>query len=143
MRLPNCPKCGNKETVPTKVYSVIVEPREGERGLTERKVGMYTCSKCGTKFPTVVSRQKYLIIAAEQLSELQKKVKFLESENRDLNIKVESLKTRQRELEEEIKRLSSEHEVKQLEVRLKELESYVKYLRKEKEELERKVASLS
>jgi predicted RNase H-like nuclease (RuvC/YqgF family) len=141
--LPACPKCGNKETVPTKVYSVIVEPSEGERGLTERKVGMYTCSKCGTKFPTVVSRQKYLIVAAEQLNNLQKKLKSLESENSNLKQEVEDLKADQKLLKEMLERIKREKELHELEVKLKELESQVEYLRKEKGELERRVTELS
>ncbi len=143
VRLPACPKCGNKETVPTKVYSVIVEPPEGERGLTEKKVGMYTCSKCGTKFPTVVSRQKYLIVAAEQLSTLQKKLKSFESENKHLKEKLDALMLEQKELKEELERIKHEHELRELEIRLKELESYIGYLRKEKSELERKAADMT
>ena len=69
--MPVCPSCGTSTDTPSRVFSVIVEPKEGERGLTQRKVGMYQCSKCGTKFPTIISRQKYLVVAEDQLKKIQ------------------------------------------------------------------------
>ena len=42
---------------------------------------MYQCSKCDTKFPTIVSRQKYLVVAEEQLKKIQNDVKDLKKTN--------------------------------------------------------------
>lgn len=141
-RLPTCPKCGNKETVPTKVYNVIVEPTDKERGLTQRKVGMYTCSKCGTKFPTVVSRQKYLIVAEDHLGEIEKKIRQLTEENEALRKQIETLTTNQQRLQEKLQKTKEENQLIALHARLSELESFVEHLRKEKEELEQKVRRL-
>jgi peptidoglycan hydrolase CwlO-like protein len=140
--LPNCPKCGNKESLPTRSFNVIVEPVQGERGMTERKVGMYTCSKCGTKFPTVISRQRYLIVAEEQLKSIQDELSSVKKGNEDLNAKIQSMAQQQREMEDSMNRTAKENELKRLQAKLAELEEFVGFLRKEKGELEQKASRL-
>jgi hypothetical protein len=140
--LANCPKCGNKEALPTRTFNVIVEPVKGERGMTERRVGMYTCSKCGTKFPTVISKQRYLIVAEEQLKSIQDELDSVKKGNDDLNAKVQGMVQQQREMESSIVRTAKETEVKQLQSKLADLEEFVAYLRKEKGELEQKASRL-
>ena len=119
---------------------MIVEPNEGERGLTQRKVGMYQCAKCNTKFPIIVSRQKYLVVAEEQLRKIQGDLKDLKATNEQLEQKVNGLVKDQEELQEALRRKEKESQVKQLEVKLRALEGQVSYLRKEKGELEEKVS---
>jgi predicted RNase H-like nuclease (RuvC/YqgF family) len=128
--------------MPTRTFSVIVEPTKGERGMTERRVGMYTCAKCGTKFPTVISRQRYLIVAEEQLKSIQDEISSLKKGNDDLQAKIHDMTAQQRELENNLDKTAKENEVRRLEVKLAELESFVSYLRKEKGELEQKVSKL-
>jgi septal ring factor EnvC (AmiA/AmiB activator) len=140
--LPNCPKCGNKESLPTRTFNVIVEPVKGERGMTERRVGMYTCSKCGTKFPTVISKQRYLIVAEEQLKSIQDELSSVKKGNQDLTTKVQGMEEQQRELESSMNKTAKENEVKRLQDKLAELEDFVRYLRKEKGELEQKASRL-
>ena len=142
MRLPNCPKCGNKESMPTRTFNVIVEPAKGERGMTERRVGMYTCEKCGTKFPTVISRQRYLIVAEEQLKSIQDELASVKKGNEDLSTKIQGMAQQQKELEESMDRTAKENEMKRLQTKLAELEEFVNYLRKEKGELEQKASGL-
>ena len=126
---------------PERVFSVIVEPKEGERGLTQRKVGMYHCPKCGTKFPTIISRQKYLIVAEEQLKKIQSDLQALRQTNADLDSKVGSLVKEQEELQQAVKRKENEAQVRHLETKVDALEKQVAYLRKEKGELEEKISS--
>jgi predicted RNase H-like nuclease (RuvC/YqgF family) len=140
--LPNCPKCGNKESLPTRTFNVIVEPTKGERGMTERRVGMYTCAKCGTKFPTVISKQRYLIVAEEQLKSIQDELNSVKKGNEDLNAKVQGMAEQQREMVSAMDRAAKENEVKRLQARLDELDEFVSYLRKEKGELEQKASRL-
>ena len=130
-------------TSPTRTFSVIVEPKEGEKGLTQRKVGMYTCSNCGLKFPTVVSRQRYLIVGEDQLKQIQTDVKNLKKENEELQKKVLSVEKEYTNIQDALELTRKESEVKQLQTRLYELEEQVSYLRKEKRELEGKVSKLS
>jgi len=68
--------------------------------MTERRVGMYTCEKCGTKFPTVISRQKYLIVAEEQLKSIQSELASVKKGNDELNAKVQTMVQQQKDLEE-------------------------------------------
>jgi len=103
---------------------------------------MYTCSKCGTKFPTVISRQRYLIVAEEQLKSIQDELGSLKKGNDDLQAKIHEMGAQQRELENSLDKTAKENEVKKLEIKLAELESFVAYLRKEKGELEQKVSKL-
>jgi predicted RNase H-like nuclease (RuvC/YqgF family) len=140
--LPNCPKCGNREGLPSRTFSVIVEPAKGERGMTERRVGMYTCSKCGTKFPTVISKQQYLIVAEDQLKSIQAELGSLKKENEELQIRLNGVAEQQREFKDTLERTAKENEVKRLQTKLAELEGFVGYLRKEKGELEQKASKL-
>lgn len=140
--MPNCPKCGNKELTPSRTFSVIVEPAKGERGMTERRVGMYTCSKCGTKFPTVVSRQHYLIVADEQLHAIQEELKLVKKDNEELKSRMQAMGKEQEELQSSFIKSRKSGEIRELETKLNELEIYVRYLRKEKGELEQKASRL-
>lgn len=124
---------------PEKVFSVIVEPKEGERGLTQRKVGMYQCPKCGMKFPTIISRQKYLIVAEEQLKKIQGDLQKLKDTNGELESKINNLVREQEDLLQTVRSKESEVQ-KHLENKLDALEKQVTYLRKEKGELEEKIS---
>ena len=110
--------------------------------MTERRVGMYTCSKCGTKFPTVISRQRYLIVAEEQLKSIQDELSSVKKGNEDLSAKVQGMAEQQREMESSMERAAKENDVKRLQMKLAELEEFVGYLRKEKGELEQKASRL-
>jgi len=121
---------------------VIVEPSKGERGMTERRVGMYTCEKCGTKFPTVISKQRYLIVAEEQLQSIQDELASVKKGNDELNARVQATVQQQRELADAMDRAAKVNEVKLLQAKLAELEDFVGYLRKEKGELEQKASRL-
>ena len=103
---------------------------------------MYTCSKCDMKFPTVISRQRYLIVAEEQLKSIQDELNAVKKDNDGLNTKIKGVAEQQKEIESAMERTAKENEVKHLQVRLTELESFVGYLRKEKGELEQKVSKL-
>jgi len=121
---------------------VIVEPAKGERGMTERRVGMYTCEKCGTKFPTVISRQRYLIVAEEQLKSIQDELASVKKGNEELNAKIQGMARQQKELEDSMDRTVKENELKRLQAKLADIEEFVGYLRKEKGELEQKASRL-
>jgi chromosome segregation ATPase len=110
--------------------------------MTERRVGMYTCSKCGTKFPTVISKQQYLIVAEDQLRAIQTELSSLKRGSIDLQTKIQAMTEQQRELEGTLERTAKESEVKRLQTKLTELEAFVEYLRKEKGELEQKASRL-
>jgi predicted RNase H-like nuclease (RuvC/YqgF family) len=136
--LPSCPNCGTAVAAPAKLFTVIVEPKEGERGLTQRKVGMYNCDKCGTKFPTVVSRQHYLVVADDQLNKIQTDIKTLKKTNQELEKRVELMDKEYAEMQKTLDRSKRDSETRVLEAKMEALERHVAYLRKEKGELEEK-----
>ena len=121
---------------------MIVEPTKGERGMTERRVGMYTCEKCGTKFPTVISKQRYLIVAEEQLKSIQDELASVKKGNEELNAKIREMAQQQKEIEDSMDRTAKENELKRLQAKLTDIEEFVGYLRKEKGELEQKASRL-
>jgi len=110
--------------------------------MTERRVGMYTCDKCGTKFPTVISKQRYLIVADEQLKSIQDELASVKKGNEELSAKVQQMAQQQKEMEDSMDRTAKENEVKRLQTKLANLEEFVGYLRKEKGELEQKASRL-
>jgi septal ring factor EnvC (AmiA/AmiB activator) len=128
--------------MPTRTFNVIVEPAKGERGMTERRVGMYTCEKCGTKFPTVISRQRYLIVAEEQLKSIQDELASVKKGNEELSARIQGMAQQQKEIEDSMDRTVKENELKRLQVKLADIEEFVGYLRKEKGELEQKASRL-
>jgi chromosome segregation ATPase len=128
--------------MPTRTFNVIVEPAQGERGMTERRVGMYTCEKCGTKFPTVISRQRYLIVAEEQLKAIQDELASVKKGSEELGAKIQQMAQQQKEMEDSMDRTAKENEVNRLRAKLANLEEFVGYLRKEKGELEQKASRL-
>ena len=136
--MPSCPNCGTSVASPSRLFTVIVEPKEGERGLTQRKVGMYSCDKCGTKFPTVVSRQHYLVVAEDQLGQIQADVKSLKKSNQDLEKRIQLMDKEYAQLLKSLDNSKKEAETRVLEAKLEALERHVTYLRKEKGELEEK-----
>jgi len=136
--VPKCPSCGTPAASPSKVFTVIVEPQEGERGLTQRKIGMYSCEKCGTKFPIIVSRQHYLIVAEEQLNQIQNDVKTLKRTNQELEKRIEMMHEEYGQLQKSLERSKKDSESRVLETKLEALDKHVAYLRKEKGELEEK-----
>jgi len=136
--LPSCPNCGTAIAAPAKVFTVIVEPKEGERGLTQRKVGMYNCDKCGTKFPTVVSRQHYLVVPDDQMAKVQTDIKSLKKTNQDLEKRIQLMDKGYAELQKNLERSKKDTDTRVLEAKLDALEKHVAYLRKEKGELEEK-----
>ncbi len=136
--MPSCPNCGTAIAAPSKLFTVIVEPKEGERGLTQRKVGMYSCDKCGTKFPTVVSRQHYLVVADDQMAKIQTDIKGLKKTNQDLEKRVQEMDKEYAELQRGLEKSRKDTDTRVLEAKLDALEKHVAYLRKEKGELEEK-----
>lgn len=99
---------------------------------------MYSCDKCGTKFPTVVSRQHYLVVAEEQLGQVQTDIKVLKKANQDLEKRIQLMDKEYSELQRKLDKTKKESESRTMEVKLEALERQVAHLRKEKGELEEK-----
>lgn len=103
---------------------------------------MYSCDKCGTKFPTVVSRQHYLVVAEEQLGAIQTDIKNLKKTNQDMEKRIQQMDKEHGELEKRLDRTKKDNETRVLQAKLEALEKHVAYLKKEKGELEEKATRL-
>lgn len=103
---------------------------------------MYACEKCGTKFPTVVGRQHYLIVAEEQLGQIQTDIKGLRRSNQELEKRVQSMDRDYTELQRRLDMAKKDSEMRTLETKVEVLERHVTYLRKEKGELEEKTTKV-
>ena len=100
----SCPRCGSKVESPEKFYSVIVEPVKGERGLVQREVGLYKCERCGSTFPRVVSRRRYLFVPDSEYVRLQKEVESLKKGKASLEGDVEAARDAQEKLEDALRK---------------------------------------
>jgi len=99
---------------------------------------MYGCDKCGTKFPTVVSRQHYLVVPDDQMNKIQTDIKDLKKTNQDLEKRIQLMDKEYAELQRSLERSKKDTDTRVLEAKLDALEKHVAYLRKEKGELEAK-----
>ena len=99
---------------------------------------MYSCEKCGTKFPTVVSRQHYLLVAEDQLSKIQTDVKTLKKTNQDLEKRIQLMDKEYADIQKTLEKSRKDSETRVLEAKMEALEKHVAYLKKEKGELEEK-----
>lgn len=99
---------------------------------------MYACDKCGTRFPTVVSRQHYLVVAEEQLGQIQTDIKALKKANQDFEKRIQLMDKEYSDLQRRLEKSKRDSETRTLEAKLEALEKHVSYLRKEKGELEEK-----
>ena len=83
---------------------------------------MYTCSKCGTKFPTVISKQRYLIVAEEQLKAIQDELGSVKKGNEELTARVQEMAQQQKDMETSMDKTAKENDMKRLRSKLAELE---------------------
>jgi len=99
---------------------------------------MYQCGKCDTKFPTVVSRQHYLVVAEDQMNQVQTDLRDLKKTNQGLEKRIEAMSKQHTDLEKMMTKTKTEADTALLEAKVEALEKHVAYLRKEKGELEEK-----
>lgn len=101
---------------------------------------MYQCGKCDTRFPTVVSRQHYLVVAEDQMTRVQADLRDLKKTNQGLEKRIEAMSKQHADLERMMATTKKEADTALLEAKVDALEKHVAYLRKEKGELEEKAA---
>lgn len=101
---------------------------------------MYQCGKCDTRFPTVVSRQHYLVVAEDQMSRVQADLRDLKKTNQGLEKRIEAMSKQHADLERMMATTKKEADTALLEAKVNALEKHVAYLRKEKGELEEKAS---
>ncbi len=137
--MPSCPNC--KATVETaeRVYSVTVEPEQGERGLTKRDVGMFRCPRCDTSFPRILGKKRYLFVADGEYARMVKEAADLKKSVESLESNMERARKQGEEREEGMKKEIRKGKIDGLESVLTQVEKHVKYLRTERDRLAKEV----
>ena len=138
--LPACPNCKAPVTSPDRVYKVVVEPEQGERGVIQRDVGMFRCPRCDTTFPRVLGRVHYLLVPDSEFKRLKKEAEEGKTKAADADAAVETLRKENLAREEDLTRQLREKVISGLESEVVQLEKHVEHLREERDRLMDEVA---
>jgi uncharacterized Zn finger protein (UPF0148 family) len=102
--LPECPRCGTKVYVPTKIWAMVGRPsRTGER--FKLTLGLFTCPKCEKGFREVLGKEKERTTLKGVVNEIKGIERSLVHTLGDLKEKIEKLKLQRSELLDEIEEL--------------------------------------
>jgi hypothetical protein len=138
--LPACPNCKASVSSPERVYKVVVEPEQGERGVVKRDVGMYRCPRCDTTFPRVLGRVHYLLVPETEFNRLKNEAEENKVKADEANAAMEALKKEKLEHEDVLTRQLRDKVISSLESELGQLEKHVKQLQAERDRLKNEIA---
>lgn len=138
--MPACPNCKAPVESPERVYKVVVEPSEGERGVMKRDVGMYRCPRCDTTFPRVLGRVHYLLVAEAEHNRMKKEIEDKTVKIAELDKAIEALTREKAQREEALTRQLRESVLTSLESQISQLDNSVKQLEAERERLKEEIA---
>lgn len=138
--MPACPNCKASVESAERVYKVVVEPSEGERGIMKRDVGMYRCPRCDTTFPRVLGRVHYLLVAEAEFNRMQKEIADKSAKAEELGNAMEALKKEKAQREEALAKQLRESVLSSLESQIEQLDKSVRQLEAERERLKSEIA---
>ncbi|NHV97361.1 MAG: hypothetical protein HA494_06200 [Thaumarchaeota archaeon] len=132
-----CPNCRNEVQQPSKIWSIAGEL--DQRGsFSEKRIALYVCERCQTKFPIVAGSKRFRIIHEAELALLRKKA----SEGEELAAKVREMNEKIRLLNAELESVKQELELERLRNRRDSLHDEVEYLRGVKRGFQEELAKL-
>jgi len=132
-----CPNCQNEVQQPIKVWSIASE-LDQRGGFSEKKIALYVCERCQTKFPIVAGSKRFRIIHEAELTLLRRKA----SEGEELAVKVKEMSEKIKLLSAELEGVKQELELERLRGRKDGLHSEVEYLRGVKRSFQEELARL-
>jgi FtsZ-binding cell division protein ZapB len=132
-----CPSCHNEVQQPIKIWSVASE-LDQKGGFSEKRIALYVCERCQTKFPIVAGSKRFRIVHEAELALLKKKA----SEGEELTVKVREMNERIQLLTSELEGLKRDLELERLRNRRDDLHSEVEYLKEIKRDFQEKLAKL-
>ncbi len=135
--MPPCPNCQHEVEQPQKVWSVASELR-AQGSFTEKKIALYVCGRCQTKFPIVAGSKRFRIIHEAELALLKKKA----AEAAVLSERVKEMELQIQGLTAQLDGLSKALELERLRGRRDGLSSEVEYLREVKKGYQREISEL-
>jgi hypothetical protein len=139
--LPACPNCKASVASPERVYKVVVEPEQGERGVVKRDVGMYRCPRCDTTFPRVLGRIHYLLVPESEFNRLKKDAEENKIKADELELSMNALRKEKLEHDDVMMRQLRDKVISSLESELGQLEKHVKHLQAERDRLKNEIAA--
>ncbi len=139
--LPACPNCKASVASPERVYKVVVEPEQGERGVVKRDVGMYRCPRCDTTFPRVLGRVHYLLVPESEFNRLKKDAEENKIKADEVELSMNALRKEKLEHDDVMMRQLRDKVISSLESELGQLEKHVKHLQAERDRLKNEIAA--
>lgn len=119
-----CPNCQNVVQQPIRIWSVASE-LDQRGGFSEKRVALYLCERCQTKFPIVAGSKRFRIVHEAELTLLRKKA----SEGEEMAAKVREMGEKIQLLTAELEGVKRELELERLRSRRDALHNEVEYLR--------------
>ncbi len=132
-----CPNCQNEVQQPTKIWS-IASDLDQRGGFSEKRIALYVCERCQTKFPIVAGSKRFRIVHEAELAFLRKKA----AEGEELAVKVREMSEKIRLLSTELESVKKALELERLRNRRDGLHNEVEYLREIKRGFQEELAKL-
>lgn len=133
----NCPSCQNEVQQPIKVWNIAGE-LDQKGSFTEKRIALYVCDRCQTKFPIVAGSKRFRIVHEAELALLKKKA----AEGESLAVKVRELNERVQLLTSELEAVKRTLELERLQNKRDGLHSEVEYLRELKKSFQQELSNL-
>ena len=132
-----CPNCQYEVQQPIKIWTVAGEL--DQRGsFSEKRIALYLCERCQTKFPIVAGSKRFRIVHEAELALLRKKA----AEGEELAVKVREMNEKIQLLSAELESVKHELELERLRSRRDGLHNEVEYLRGVKKSFQEELAKL-
>ena len=132
-----CPSCHNEVQQPIKIWSVANE-LDQKGGFSEKRIALYVCERCQTKFPIVAGSRRFRIVHEAELALLKKKA----AEGEELAVKVREMHEKIQLLTAELEDAKRELELERLKNKRDNLHEEVEYLKEIKRGFQEELTKL-
>ena len=129
-----CPNCKTGEVSERRSFKAITEPIRGVASTTV-VVDLMKCGQCGTDFPQIRGRGKYVFVPTSKMSKLWADLEEARQTNSGALLQLESMERRSRELSTEFERFKARAEIKGIQSKIETLESETAALQLRREKL--------
>jgi hypothetical protein len=117
-----CPNCKTGDVSERRSFKAVTEPIRGVASTTV-VVDLMKCGQCGTDFPVIRGRNKYVLVPNAKMSKLWADLEEARQTNSGVLLQLESMERRSRELSVEFERFKARAEIKAVQSEIETLES--------------------
>jgi hypothetical protein len=129
-----CPSCKTGEVSERQSFKATTEPIRGVASTTVI-VDLMKCGQCGTDFPEIRGRTKYVIVPTSKMSKLMADLEEARQTNSGFLLQLQEMERRSRDLAIQLERFRARAEIKGMESKIETLESETAALQRRKEKL--------